>query len=214
MSAEERLENVERQLRRSRHQSRLLVALMLVGVSVIIGGQLLIRSVGPTIAYAQGEGSTPSALRARAFVLEDESGRVRSRLRMSEGQPDLTLYDENGKTRASVRALSRGGSIILYDENGKERIELSAASDRQVFAMSDENGKVRSVMGFNADAGAIFGMQDENGKLRAAMRADNNSQIFALSDENGRLRAAMKADNDGQGLLLVDEHGKKVWSVP
>ena len=137
MTIEERLENMEREMRRVKRRNR-----WLLGTILLIVGGLIAPWVFETTAIRarSKEVGTVKEIRARSFVLEDEKGDVRAGLIVDkDGSPGLRLYDENGETRA---ALKDGPGLSLYDENGKTRATLGVVKGGPGLVLLDENGQV------------------------------------------------------------------------
>jgi hypothetical protein len=81
-------------------------------------------------------------IRANAFIVEDENGRICTSLTTTKDGPALWLYDENGKPRASLRALKDGPTLGLFDKNGKPRAGLSATKGKPWLELYSPAGKV------------------------------------------------------------------------
>ena len=113
MTTEERLEKMERELGR----------------------------VKEVLARSRVEG-TAKEIRAKSFVLEDENGKPRARLGITECGPGLMLLDEKGELCAGLSMTETGPLLALYDENGKGRVVLFVTQDGPHLALHDENGKV------------------------------------------------------------------------
>lgn len=92
-------------------------------------------SSGVFLVIAAQSPELPKEIRSHAFVLVDESGRVRGRLEVDHGSPQLVLFDSKGCTRLASRILpgSRGSEdspcVQLFDIEAKVVAELGAGYD-------------------------------------------------------------------------------------
>ena len=138
MTAEERLEKLETELRRAKRRARRLLA----GASLLVGIGLLVWTLWPERALAQGT-TTPGAIRANSFVLVDARGKVRGALIVGKYGPFLSLRDENGKLRAALLMDKDGRpALVLQDENGKLRAALGVGKGGPELLLYDANGKI------------------------------------------------------------------------
>jgi hypothetical protein len=181
MSTDERLEKMEGQLARVRWFNRILIA----GIVLLLGAWLILKSFGPETAWAQ---SGVEGIRANKFVLEDENGKVRATLAMTEDGPMLSLSDENGRTRAALRVADGRPSLSLHDVGGNERACLMVGM-----------------------LGPYLTMYDDNDKLRADLSVGEDSSSLSLSDDNGNERAVIGIF-DEPGFVLFDENGELIWT--
>jgi len=111
MTTEERLENLERELKKTKAgltASKRRNRWMLGGVALLILGCL-------AIAATPGNNRT---IRANTFILEDANGKPRASMSMDKDGPSLVMCDANGKTRAGMSASEDGSGLVLADENG------------------------------------------------------------------------------------------------
>jgi len=193
MTTEERLENLERELARTKRRNRWLVAV--VGLAVV--GLILAWTWNKTTAtvQAQAVGGAEKVIRANAFILEDENGKTRARLGL-------------GLNNAGPVALD------LFDENGKDRVELVADMYEPRIRLYDEKGKARAWLRVGKDGSPSLDLRDENGEIRAMVSLDEYGACLHLSDENGKIRAWLRVLKDGPSLLLSDENRKTIWSAP
>ncbi|MBN2592078.1 MAG: hypothetical protein JXA81_01120 [Sedimentisphaerales bacterium] len=182
MTTDERMEKMEGQLACVRWFNRILI----FSIVLFLGIWLILKSFGPETAWAQ---SSVEEIRAKKFVLEDENGKIRATLAMTENGPMLSLSDENGKTRAAMRVAEGKPSLSLHDVNGKERASLMVGT-----------------------LGPYLTLYDENDKLRADLSVGKDSSSLSLSDENGKERAVIGMF-DEPDLFLFDENGEIIWAA-
>jgi len=144
MTIEERLENMERALGRMKRRNR-----WLLGAILLLAGGLIVPAVFETTAFrARAQGAkTAKEIRAKAFVLEDENGKVRAGLSVFRDVPSLKLSDEYGKTRAALTVIKNGPWLALYDEKGQGRAGLGVLKDSPHLTFFDENGNDRFAAG-------------------------------------------------------------------
>jgi len=150
MNTDERLDALERELRRTKRVNRWLLAV--IGVIVIAGFTAL------TVTGQEKRMATE--LRARAFILEDENGKRRAILSLfADGSPALSLYDANGKTRALLTMDTDGNPALgLFDANQKAGAMLNVFTDGgPALSLSDANGKARTKLGVLKDGTSALG---------------------------------------------------------
>ena len=199
MTIEERLKNMERELRRQKRRNRWLLGAMLLVFGALVAIGMFRTAVTPVQAQV---GGTAKTVRANNFVLEDETGKVRATLTVLKDSPSLELYDKNGKFRVG---LSDSG-LMLFDKNGKQGATLDTFLGLALF---DENGKVCA--GLDASLGLM--LSDKNGKTRAALGMSKDLPRLMLFDEDDKVRAKLDVGKDGPMLRLFDENSKVLVGV-
>ena len=182
MTADERIEKMEGQLARVRWFNHILIACIVLSLVVLF----IWKTFRPEKAWAQ---SGEKVIRANGFVLEDENGKMRATLAMTEDGPKLSLSDENGRTHAALRVAKEMPSLSLHDVEGKERASLMV-------------GKL----------GPYLTLYDENDVLRADLSVGNDSSSLSLSDDNGEERVVLGIF-DEPNLVLFDENDELIWAA-
>ena len=231
MTADERIETLERNLAETRRElaaagqrsrRRTLAALAIAAALAI--GWLVTESSRP--AYAQDAEKPQAAekpqgvIRARGFVLVDDKGRERGKLEMKGSAPWLILSDEKGKPRAMLLAFTDGASLMLSDEKGP-RAMLNAIPSLSLY---DEKVATRAELKASAD-GPSLRLSDEKGKTRAMLSAFTDGPSLRLSDEKGQGRATIgstvtgtpdgrKTTHPESSILLFGPDGKGIWKAP
>jgi hypothetical protein len=162
MTIEERLEDMERELRRVKRRNRWLLGAILLVVVGLIAPEVFETTA---IRARSKEVETANEIRAMSFVLEDENGTVCAMLTATKDGPMLGLYDENGKTRAGLRLTKDGPDLVLLDENGKTRVMLAVLKDNSGLWLLDENGLARAGLGLVTKYGSGLWLYDKNGKV-------------------------------------------------
>ena len=220
MTIEERLENMEREMGRQKRHNRWLLAVILLLVGGLVAAATFKTTV--TLAQAQGEG-TAAVIRAKAFVVEDESGKTSAGLSSFQDGPRLSLFDGNAKERVGLSIFKDGPRLELRDENGLMRAGLSVFKDGPGLTLYDEGGKDRVVLSVFKD-GLGLRLSDENGNSRTVLGVFKNGPALRLSDENGiiRFQAGKTAIETPDGktieypessLILYGSDGKVIWST-
>lgn len=163
MTIEERLEDMERELRCVKRRNRwLLGAILLMVVGLIAPGVFETTA----IRARSKEVGTAKEIRAGSFFLEDEKGEIRARLGVTKEGPGLWIFDENGKTRVALGMAKDGPmpALWLYDKNGKVRAMLAVDKDGPMLGLYDENSNVRAWLTVDKDS-PMLGLGDKNGKV-------------------------------------------------
>lgn len=160
-SLEDRLRTLEAKLARAERRFRLVLASLGIAILACAVSWTVIGITGR--AQAQKPGETGKVIRASKFILEDENGRTRATLGVTEDGPSLGLYDETGKNRAALRVVSNGTALCVIGENGKTGATL-----------------------FVGEQGPGLGLYDEDGKTRAALTVLKDGPGLVLADEMGK----------------------------
>jgi hypothetical protein len=143
MTIEERLEKMEKELRRQKQHNRWLLGIILA----VVGGLVVPVLFKTTPMQAQTQVSrADKEIRAKSIFLEDEIGKIRATLAVGKTGPALELYDENGKPRVIISLQKDGSpSLALFDKNRQPRAILIMLKDgTPSLKMYDENGKPRT----------------------------------------------------------------------
>ncbi|MFC1528727.1 hypothetical protein ACFL5B_02335 [Candidatus Latescibacterota bacterium] len=159
MTIEERFEKLEHKLARAQFINRLLAVL---GIGVFLGMWFF----APGTLTAQNK--VQDEVRAKKFVLEDENGKIRAGLTVTEYGPTLVMSDDNSKLRAWLSVNKDESRFTLYDENGKRRTMLATTGDCASFTLFDENDMHRVGLSVN-EYGPGLALSDENGKRRVML---------------------------------------------
>ena len=100
MTTEQRIDDLERQLKDTRRFSRRILIGLGITVVLCVAQSVFMPSNGRDAAYAQQPTLGKKIIRANHFILENEDGRGRAALFLVENEPVLCLSDENGQVRA------------------------------------------------------------------------------------------------------------------
>lgn len=123
MTIEDRLEVLEKEIKRTKHLNRWLFGAVLLIVTIGIIGAAPLHQM--------------KEIRANNFILEDENGNTRAGLCMKDGEPGLVLCDLNGKPLALL-ATEKGEPVFsLSDDNGSVRVGMTVHN----FVLFNEKGK-------------------------------------------------------------------------
>jgi hypothetical protein len=152
MTNEERLAKMERELGRAKRRSRWL----LVGLAVGLGALAFVWASAASVPRAEAQGAAGGrTVRANAFILEDEGGRVRASLHMDAGGPVLRLYDAAGQPRAGFGVSKLGPVLSLADAAGKHRATLTLGEDASMLALGDAADELLAVLEMGSDGSGL-----------------------------------------------------------
>jgi hypothetical protein len=127
VTTEERVENLERQLRNLKAELEERVKTRAVEVVDEQGR-------GRVVLDVTGDG-------APVLVLYDVNNKPRIKLIVTGDGPGLTLTDENGRDRVELDVTGDRTGLRLYAENGRGRVELDVTGDGSGLRMYDVNNK-------------------------------------------------------------------------
>ena len=154
MTIDERVERLERELKRSRRRIRWLI---------IGAGLCLISAAALYASRTHSEtGAANKEIRATSFVLEDASGKPRASLGMDEDGLELRLRYENGNIGAALCLHEEKVVLSLADDSGKPRAVLGLAKKMPLLCLYDEREEPRATIALLPD-GPHFVMRDEKG---------------------------------------------------
>lgn len=188
MTIEERVENLERELRRVKQRN-----LWLLGALVLLAGGLIAFAViEKTTSHKWTKVVPNKVIRAKGFILEDKNGKTRAELALNEGGPHLSLFDENFIRRVGLAVfIDKGPLLSMFGENGIIGAQLD--------------------MGKNASGLYLYNKDSDSKAFLAVYRV---GPILALSDEKGRFRAMLRIEQYGSEMILLGPDGKEIWSAP
>jgi hypothetical protein len=203
MTIEERLENMEREVRHQKRRNR-----WLFGAVLVVAGGMVVPAVFETTAFrarAQA-GGTVAEIRAKNFVLEDENGKVRGVLAVDKYGSALTLYDENGKARAWLNVGKDGPGLNMNDENGKPRAMLNEGKDGPGLILYDEKNENYAELAVGKERRGLT-LSDEYHKPLARLCVDKDGPGLSLFDTNTRFHASLSVNKDNADLSLSEAKG-------
>ncbi len=177
MTIEERLANMESQLKQLRkHNRALLGGIILVS---LIATFPLILGVTASRAGAQAPGVLKE-IAARKFSLDDGKGNLSAVLTANESGPFLALYDNKQKGRAALVVSENGPSLFLLDEEGNMRIIISI-------------GKL----------GPEVRINDKNGLPAAFLTTEGDESRLVLSEPTNKFSTIIKVNKAGANLSVA-----------
>jgi hypothetical protein len=201
MTAEERLDALEQELRRSKRTTHLL--LVMIGVAIVAGVT--------GVTFDAQEKGVADEVRARTFILEDKAGKPRARLGMDAEGPALHLLDSGGKSLAVLSLHSGSPSLILFDASVQQRAALSVHEDGSPFlTLSDEKMNIRVLLSASGNTSQMT-LSDVKGNARVALLAMTSNSIVSLYDPDGKSRAKLVVDRVGDPwLTFIGANGKEL----
>lgn len=158
-------------------------------------------------------------LRAEKFVLVGRDGTERGVIEVnSRGFAVVGLNDQSGRLRSQLRVGENGSALGFYDQNGNKRVIIGDTPiGRDGMAIYGTSGRQMAgftVAGDNQSSVTLY--DPANGRARVGLGvAANGIPALVLFDQNGRDRAELHVNANGKpGLALADENGKSVAGLP
>ncbi len=179
---EQRLERLERELRRFRRLS----GFVLVALAVLLG------IAGAIVAMAQrGRLLDPSRelVASRQFILRDESGRIRGVWEATDsGAAQLILSDAAGRERLRIRVLEDGSAgLAMVDSMQRSRAVLAVLPDETTaLALADEGGKTRVVLGLEVGGAPSLALADPDGTVRTGLGLEGGPGVTTGAGADSR----------------------------
>jgi hypothetical protein len=188
-------------INRLEKQSRWMQGIGLLAIALFVGGCL-------------SRAAVPNEVRARQFVLVDESGKTRGMFLVNKDGPLLTLCDENKTERLLAGLWSGTPSLVVNDESGKSRGAFGISKGGVGLQLYGENGNQRGVFSVANDQPQLA-LFDENEKQRGLFMVGKGGPALLLHDENDQLRGVFAVLKKlGPDLVLFHEDGNPLFRTP
>lgn len=158
---EQRLEAMEREMRRVRR----------LGGFVIVALAVLLGVAGAIIAMAERGrllDRSSDLVESKRFVLRDESGRIRGLWEATNtGAAQLIFSDSAGRERMRLRVLEDGSAgLAMVDSMKRSRAVLATLPDETTaLALADAAGRTRAVLGLKEGGVPSLALADQNGTV-------------------------------------------------
>jgi hypothetical protein len=159
MTTEDRLENMEAELKRARGRIRWVLAL--AGLCLV--STVVVYGLGRARMTAHASEGTSKEIHANNFVLEDANGKPRASLGMDDDGVVLRLRYGNGNIGAALCLHEDKVVLSLSDNNGKPRAVLGLAQKMPLLCLYDEKEEARATLAVLAD-GPHLALRDEKGE--------------------------------------------------
>ncbi len=162
---EQRLEAMEREMRRVRR----------LGTFVIVALAVLLGVAGAIIAVAERGrllDRSHDLVESKRFLLRDESGRIRGVWEATDsGAAQFILSDAAGRERLRLRVLEDGSAgLAMVDSMQRSRAVLATLPDETTaLALADGAGRTRAVLGLKLGGTPSLALADPDGTVRTGL---------------------------------------------
>ena len=156
MTQEQRIDELERQNRRSRRTGMTVLVTVLGALVVCVG--LLATGCAADKGAAQ-----PKVVTGTEFRLVDDKGVARAVLAMENGAPLLRFLDEKGKSRAVVGLQDYGPSLFFARSNGKPGTSIGVGPNGPAMAFGDSAGHPRIMLMVDSTGAPKIMLRDTTG---------------------------------------------------
>ena len=193
-TTEQRLQALEREVRRSHRFNRLLLC------AVVAAGCVAAARVGTPQA---SKPPTPAKRPAAEQRLADgPESRGPGRLRTIEAD-QFVLLDRQGRSRLKLAVTDAGPSIVMFDEQGRKRLELGQSRDTLGLRL----------LGADAASRVCLELRHDDGRARLEIQGPQGSSLmqtdgFAVRDAAGSRRAQLALLNGNFPLLGLSQSGQ------
>src|SRR5439155_5002260 len=185
----ERLDRLERAHRRLKLASSATVLLLLSAIGL---GAAAPRSPQP-IPEASPMGSAVDGVRAKRFVLVEDTGKVRAVLgAATRGAVSLELLDNDGKVRSVLIVDSSGmPRLELFGADEARRIVLSVFPNRSGLGIFGEAGRGGAILDVVTDGTASLGPTANKERRRGGLPLRSaGTSALNLNAPNEKIRSA------------------------
>jgi hypothetical protein len=115
-------------------------AIVVVGASFLV---LFCLAAEPKREIPQ---NTPGVLRARAFELVDDAGKIRASITVeTNGSAVFRMRDAEGTIRVKIDAKETGSGLLLLDETTNPGVQVLAGRDGTRMTIVNQNGAKRVI---------------------------------------------------------------------
>ncbi len=215
MTTEERLEALEQKVAHGRFINRLLATLF---TCVFV----FLWFFAPRVITAQEK--IFEEVRAKKFILVDESNKPRALLGMLTGGPCLMLFDDKATARAALSIDEEAASLNLKDVYGNVRTVLAVTKSGPLFSLYDQNSLSRASL-YQIEDVSCLAFFDVDHKTRISISTNELGPAIRLSDKNGVDRAGLgvsesmtnqgkKITNPESSFSLCGPDGMVIWEAP
>ena len=119
---------------------------LLASVAILLAAQLYRPAAPVSAAQADEAAKAPGVVRAQAFELVNDQGKVVAQLHLGEqGGGNLRLRSEDGTVRVKLGANDDGSSLILFDTEAEPALRLASGKSGTSATLS-EKGKEQKVL--------------------------------------------------------------------
>lgn len=215
-TVEQRLQILERELRRSRQANRILIfAVIAFAYFAGIHGTAPYASKPAAFKKAESDGddrrdkkaapaaNSPRKIETDQLVLLDRIGRTRARLEMTDQGPALNMFDERGRKRLDLSCASRGSGLTLLDADESAIVSLHLPENPKEAHLQIRNPQGSSLM--KADR---FSVDTDNDKGRVILSVLNgNFPVLGISQggQQGDSSVEITAGNSGSRAIKICE---------
>ena len=157
-------------------------------------------------AHSEAE-SVPNEIRARKFVVVDDTGKDRAEFGITEdGEAGMVVWNKKKSTAVSVSINRYGMPRITFENSkGEALLDFGIFDDQYpVFIMRDANGLRRLAMAVT-DAGLVtLRLYDSRKQDRCAISlTGDGNPLITLNDDKGKVRASLIIGNNGTCALVL-----------
>lgn len=181
----------------------------LVGLAIVLAAASL----------AMGQAS-PAAeeVRARRFVLVDETGQTRGALTAAPGGPTLlVLADERHRVRLSASVAANGSpELALYGDGAQRRLiaGVDAANAPFLSLRNREDASATASLSLTAAGAPLLMLADATGKPRLVAAVSDDEVSLTLKAADNGTAALLAARGDTSRLALADSTGTdRLWAA-
>lgn len=90
--------------------------------------------------------NTPAVLRARAFELVDEEGKIRASINVeTNGDAVFRMRDRQGTIRVKIDAKEAGSGLLLLDDSTNPGVHVLANREGTVMTLISKDGRKRVI---------------------------------------------------------------------
>ncbi len=170
---EQRLEAMERDMRRVRRLSGFALVALAVFMGVA-GAIIAMAERGRILDRSHG------ILESRRFVLRDEAGRIRGVWEAAEGgAAQIILSDSAGRERLRLRVLEDGSAgLAMVDSLQRSRAVMAVLPDETTaLVLADAAGRSRAVLGLKVDGAPSLALADADGSVRSGLGLEGGPAV-------------------------------------
>ncbi len=174
------LEEGLEKLQRANRRNRLFIALFV----------LIALAVAVIRAPAASNDEVPEVIRAHAFEVVDDEGRVLIALHRPGGSANIVVFNRDGTPVVTIMGTKEFGAIATYDGKGGPLVSLRSTS---------------------VGTGAVVVSKAATGKQLVTLAGDKNGGVLRVMNSlvPGTPVCILRVDDEGDGLIAIWDHQMK-----
>ncbi len=166
-------------------------------------GAILSKYFSPTTAEAQID---MDILKAKSFLLADESGKTRAFFSLREGNPVLGFLDAYGNKNLAIGSVDGKPFVRLYEDN-KLAVAIGKSEEEMGLYLYNKYEVPLALVGITADGVPTLGIYSKDQKRGSGLTLLEGEPVFFANDKKGNT-IGIGAVQGEFGIVIKDKDKK------